>query len=508
MTPADGYTFDGWYTDEALTSKVKGTTYTPTADITLYAKCSRITDLFKLSDVTSIKVSVDSIKTVAVTKDNATITGGSADLYNGHSDAKDMILNSQINLNGSSSSYLKITLNNSLKIGDEIIINPAASSFKLSDEESNSSDKTKTVTGSYVIQNGDAVVGKNVIYLYKGSNSLITDINITRYYPESDSRATFTYNGAAIAFSETNAGDKSAYTTKLEIGASKKGESITITPKTQNGATIKQGGTDVSGGITITVPFTIGNITTSTYTVTSKDKTSTTTYEINVKLVRENVVLVYAQSDGKTEWTWDKTANATKPTFTNPTLKVYLANADGTPSDQKVTVTGIEYKSDVEDVATVDNSGKISIKTDANGGAKIYAILKGNKCYNDAQTFFNILVKQGYSYSVADDATIKNGPDLNQSVYIKNGETKLVKMTFGGWKWNTFKDEKDNNKLKSTYVVNEKTRTDEWKNPITSDESVIASIDGYKTYISGATDAVDESKLPSDNVIYGSTRYG
>lgn len=521
VTPADGYTFDGWYTDEALTSKVEGTTYTPTADITLYAKCSRITDLFKLSDVTSTKVSVDSKKTVDVTSENATVTGGSAQLYNGHSSAKDMILNSQINLNGSGSSYLKITLNNSLKIGDEIIINPAASSFKLSAEESNSSDKTKTVTGSYVIQNGDAVVGKNVIYLYKGSNSLITDINITRYYPESDSRATFTYNGAEIAFSEETAGDKSAYTTTLEIGASKKEQTITITPKTKvAGAAITQDKTTVSGDITITVPSTIGNTTTSTYTVTSTDKTSTTTYEINVKLVKENVVLVYAQSDGQTEWIWDKNKDSTQPTFEQPTLKVYLAKADGTKSETEVTnVTGIIYKSDVEDVAIFDEKAeeeKIKIKANANGGAKIYAILENNAYYNDAQTFFNILVKQGYSYSVADDETIKNGPSLNQSVYIKkvetkgetNVETNLVKMTFGGWKWSTYEDIDDHNKLKSTYEVNGSTRKDGWNMPTTSDESDIASIDGYKTYISGYSDAVDESKKKSDVAIYGSTRYG
>ena len=354
-------------------------------------------------------------------------------------------------------------------------------------------------------------MGKNVIYLYKGDNSVIEDIKITRYYPESDSRATFTYNDAAIAFSEKTAGDKSAYTTTLEIGASKKGKSITITPTKQEGATIKQNNEIVNGDITITAPSTIGQTTTSTYTVTSKDGTSTTTYEINVKLVKENVVLVYAQSDGKTEWTWDTSKNPTKPTFTQPTLKVYLANADGTKSDQEVTnVTGIKYKSDVTDVATVnETTGAITIQENANGGAKIYAILKGNDYYNDAQTFFNIVVKQGYSYSVATDTEISNGPDLNQSVYIKNGETKLVKMTFGGWKWNTYRDDNDNNKLKSTYVVNKtSTRTDAWNKPTTSDESVIASIDGYKTYISGATDAVDESKLPSDTVIYGSTRYG
>ncbi len=515
---ADGYTFVGWYTDSELnTAATAGAALT--SDVTLYAKWRSITDLFTLTGVTSTTVSVSSKATVEVSSENATITGGSADLYNGHSSAKDMILSKQINLNGSSSSYLKITLDNSLKVGDEIIINPAASSFKLSAKDSNKD--AVSFTGNYVIQEKDAVVGKNVIYLYKGSNSLITDVNITRYYPESDSRATFTYNNAEIAFSEKTAGDKSAYTTTLEIGASKKGESITITPSTKvAGATIKQGESTVSGNISIIVPSEIGLTATSTYTVTSKDGTSTTTYEINVKLVKENVVLVYAQSNGKTEWIWDKNKDSSQPTFEQPTLKVYLANADGTKSDKEVTnVAGIIYKSDVEDVAIFDENEKdekIKIKENANGGAKIYAILKDNDYYNDAQTFFNILVKQGYSYSVADDETIKNGPSLNQSVYIKkvetkgetNVETNLVKMTFGGWKWNTFEDDKDNNKVKSTYVINGSTKKDEWNARSTSDESMIASIDGYKTSISGATDAVDESKEASEDVIYGSTRYG
>ncbi len=507
---ADGYTFVGWYTNAELTQEATAGA-TLTSDVTLYAKWTPITDLFTLTGVTSTTVSVNSQTTVAVTGNYATITGGSAALYNGHSSAKDMILNSQINLNGSGSSYLKITLDNTLKAGDEIIINPATSSFKLSDKTSNSD--AVSFTGSYVIKEGDAVVGKNVIYLYKGSNSLIEDINITRYYPESDSRATFTYNGAEIAFSEENAGDKSAYTTTLEIGASKKGESITITPKTKVvGATIKQGESTVSGNISITVPSTIGQTTTSTYTVTSKDGTSTTKYEINVTLVKENVVLVFADSDGKTEWTWDKTTNPEKPKFTQPTLKAYLAETYGkedvTPTEVTIN-SNITYLSDVTDVATVvETTGVITIKSDANGGAKIYAILKDHPDYNDAQTFFNILVKQGYSYSVAGDAAIANGPDLNESVYIMNGETKLVKMTFGGWKWKTFKEKEDNPKLISTYEVNGSTRKDGWNMPTTSDESDIASIDGYKTYISGYSDAVDESKKKSDDAIYGSTRYG
>ena len=513
---ADGYTFGGWYTDASCnTAATAGAAISD--DITLYAKWEPITDLFSLTGVTSTTKSVASKTTYDVTSNDATFTGGSAQLYNGHDkNAGDMITNSQINLNGSSGSYIKITLDNTLKAGDEIIINPSTSSFKLSEKESNSN--AKSFTGSYVIQGSDAVVGKNVIYIYKDTKSFIGDINISRYYPESDSRATFTYNGTPIAFSEKTAGDKSVYTTTLEIGAHEKGEDITITPTVKEGASIKQGETAVSGNITINVPSTIGQTTTSTYTVTSKDGTSTTTYDINVKLVKDNVVLVF--SNGSTEWTWDKTTNSTKPTFTQPKLKAYLAETYGkegvTPTEVTIT-SNITYLSDVTDVATVDeNNGTITIKDNANGGAKIYAILKNNSDYNDAQTFFNILVKQGYSYSVADDETIKNGPSLNQSVYIKKVETKgettvetnLVKMTFGGWKWKAFIDDNDNNKVKSTYVVNGSTKKDEWNARTTSDESEIASIDGYKTSISGAQDAVDESKKASEDVIYGSTRYG
>ena len=154
-----------------------------------------------------------------MSSDYATITGGSAQLYNGHSEPKDMISGNQINLNGSSASYLKITLDNSLKAGDEITITPSTSSFNLS--ATNSTTDAKSFTGSYVIQQGDnALVGKNEIYLYKGSNSLIADINITRDYPESDSRATFTYGSSQLTFTETTEG---TYTTTLEVGASKRG---------------------------------------------------------------------------------------------------------------------------------------------------------------------------------------------------------------------------------------------------------------------------------------------
>ena len=469
-------------------------------------------DIFSLTVTYNKAYNLASGADLNLTSDYATVTGGSALVHNGKDRAVDIIYlkNSKGNiaLSGSDGTYAKLTLDTPLQEGDVITFTSDESSIGSFYLTTTSTRNTNCSVndGTYTVTSSDGLANSTVLYVWSNLKGKFKSITITRDYPESDSRATFTYGSSQLTFTETTEG---TYTTTLEIGASKKGRTITITPTAQDGATIKKDGTDVSGGITITVPSTIGNITTSTYTVTSKDGTSTTKYEINVKLVKENVVLVYAQSDGKTEWTWDKTALETQPTFNNPTLTVYLANADGTKSDQEVTVSGIKYMSDVKDVATVDeNTGTITIDNNANGGAKIYAILKDNEYYNDAQTFFNIIVKQGYSYSVADDAAIANGPDLNESVYIKNGDTKLVKMTFGGWKWSTFEDTKDNNKLKSTYVVNGSTKTDAWNKATTSKESEIASIDGYKTSISGATDAVDESKAASDENIYGSIRYG
>ena len=196
-----GYTFYGWYTAEKGGNEVDNP-YTPTDNITLYAQWTPISDLFTLTGVTSTTVSVSPKATVEVSSENATITGGSAELYNAKNSAQTMIKDSQINLNGSSSSYLKIRLDKPLQVGDKIIITPETSSFKLSATASNS-NAISCPGSSYVIKESDnAVVGKNEIFIYKDGSLVIETINISRSYPESDSRATFTYNEAEIAFSE------------------------------------------------------------------------------------------------------------------------------------------------------------------------------------------------------------------------------------------------------------------------------------------------------------------
>lgn len=469
------------------------------------------TDLFTLKVVTSETVTVNSMNSVDVSSDYATITGGSAQLYNGHSsNANAMITSRQINLNGSGKSYLKITLENKLKVGDVITITPTGYEFKLSDPDPNSGAVSST-GGKYVIKEGDAVVGKNVIYIYKNDKLLIETINITRNYPESDSRATFTYGGSQLTFTTTSEG---TYTTTLEVGASKRGKDINITPTAQEGASIKkEDGTTVPSTITITAPSETGTTEAHTYTVTLQDGSSTTTYIINVKVVKEKITLVYSDSNGKTEWSWNSTTTPTMPTFNSPTVKAYIKNGEGVDellTDESLSYT---YESDVTSVATVDaSSGTITIVKSGNGGAKIYATLNENENYYADPAFFNVLLEQGYSFSVGENET---APVINTSKYIKRttpeGTENLVKMTFGGWKWEGLAKADATTKTLGSYKVvrGDKTTyyTDKWNDSGTK-ASDIASIDGHYYWWNGQNDAVDESKAPSNENIYGSIRYG
>ena len=248
------------------------------------------------------------------------------------------------------------------------------------------------------------------------------------------------------------------------------------------------------------------------YCVVKADDCADVTSDVATVTIKKLAIVLEYLYNGASSLTWNAETK-TKPADFKPELKGYVANEDGTKSSTEVNLSTLKivFKSDVEDVATVTEYGTIHILDNANGGAKIYAMFEGknsdgttdNTSYEKAQTFFNVIATQGYSYSVADEFTSSTRPALNSSVYIKKGTTNLVKMTFGGWKWNV-----TSNGEQSTYSVNGSNRTDVWSCLDSQRESEIASIDGYSRYIVGATDAVDEAKAASEGNIYGSIRYG
>lgn len=119
-----------------------------------------------------------------------------------------------------------------------------------------------------------------------------------------------------------------------------------------------------------------------------------------------------------------------------------------------------------------------------------------------------------YKYKVLSSDT--SSPGVNGVKYItttsdgtgKTGD-KLVKMTFGGWKWGTNTDKNNH----SYYVPNKKNelQVDSWS---AAETEGVSKLDGYDYWFSGAKDAVDESKAASKDEngkevpIYGSVRYG
>lgn len=104
-----------------------------------------------------------------------------------------------------------------------------------------------------------------------------------------------------------------------------------------------------------------------------------------------------------------------------------------------------------------------------------------------------------YSYKVKSGDT---APGINTSKYITDdSKNKLVKMTFGGWKWGTNADKNNH-----TYTMPNKTKdpTDSWSAAKTEDVDKSA---GYNYWFQGTQDAVDESKALT-GTIYGTPRYG
>ena len=108
----------------------------------------------------------------------ATITGGSASVYNGKGSAQNMIVNGSITYTDKSTQYVKITLRKALAKGDVITI--ATSGTKIYAAKDNSGNTTNNIAKSpYTVD--DNLAGATVLYLSSGDKGkTISSITITR----------------------------------------------------------------------------------------------------------------------------------------------------------------------------------------------------------------------------------------------------------------------------------------------------------------------------------------
>lgn len=201
-----------WYKDNAKIANATSATYTPTesgsyyciatangntiktSETTVTAKSNSNTDngstdnnggsengetttIFSLSVNTGANASVAKQSELSLAE-YATITGGSASVYNGKGSAQNMIVNGSITYTDKSTQYVKITLNKALTKGDVITI--ATSGSKIYAAKDNSGNTTNNIAKSpYTVD--DNLAGATVLYLRSGDRGkTISSITITR----------------------------------------------------------------------------------------------------------------------------------------------------------------------------------------------------------------------------------------------------------------------------------------------------------------------------------------
>lgn len=177
-----GYVFDSWTANGGAADGNVYTISSLNADANVTANFIKEntgggetmeTTLFSMVTTTTNKVRVSSGATQTL-KGYADITGGSAELYNGHTDEKEMIsVTEGVKLNGSSKSYMKVTLNKPLAKGDVIAAPDCGSSFYVTSADTNKDAPEVNATGYTIPENSD-LIGKTVIYFWSGKGKSIT----------------------------------------------------------------------------------------------------------------------------------------------------------------------------------------------------------------------------------------------------------------------------------------------------------------------------------------------
>ena len=135
------------------------------------------TTIFSLSVNTGANASVAKQSELSLAK-YATITGGSASVYNGKSSAQNMIVNGSITYTDKGTQYVKIALDKALAKGDVITI--ATSGNRIYATKDINGNTTNNIANSpYTVD--DNLAGTTVLYLKSGDNSkTISSITITR----------------------------------------------------------------------------------------------------------------------------------------------------------------------------------------------------------------------------------------------------------------------------------------------------------------------------------------
>ncbi|MBQ0075062.1 MAG: glycoside hydrolase family 88 protein [Prevotella sp.] len=235
------------------------------------------------------------------------------------------------------------------------------------------------------------------------------------------------------------------------------------------------------------------------------------TAELKVTVEKQNLKLTFSPA----KYEWNKLTTPNKPAFSSPSLQVAAENEDGTfreltGAERDAVMALVTYASDDLSLVSVTNTGEVDlVSDDKQGYASVYAQYAGDETYNATQAEFVVEIIQGVKRMIGSgDTDTKIGDIMTLYDVDEDGNTDdtkpLVVATFGGWNHGDHKysypDPNDPSKTSST------AKADGWENAKRQDG--MAPIDGYEYAISGINNAMDETKSPSDDVIYGTKRPG
>lgn len=292
-----------WYKDGKAITDAASATYTPTENGNYYCEATANGKTIKTSitkvtvksnsstdngstdnnggsenGTTIFSLSVNTGATASVAKGElslaqyATITGGSASVYNDKSSSQNMIVNGSITYTDKSTQYVKITLDKALAKGDVITI--VTSGNRIYATKDNSSNTTNNIAKSpYTVD--ENLAGANVLYLRSGDNGkTISSISITRTSstPKTDLTATYAEGTLSVVANEaaltTPKLTVKAGETTLEEGTD---YSVTYASSNTNAVSVSTDGktlTSVNKGGSATITATITPVDKSKYNAT------------------------------------------------------------------------------------------------------------------------------------------------------------------------------------------------------------------------------------------------
>lgn len=462
-----------WYKDEKAIADATSATYTPTVSgkyyciatangksaddnhiqtstTTVTAKSNSNTDngntdnnggsengetttIFSLSVNTGANASVAKQSELSLAE-YATITGGSASVYNGKGSAQNMIVNGSITYTNKSSQYVKITLDKALAKGDVITITTSGNNIYATKD--NSSNTTNNIAKSpYTVD--DNLAGATVLYLRSGDNKTISSITITRTSstpstPKTDLTATYAEGTKSVVVNEvaftTPTLTVKAGETTLEEGTD---YSVTYASSNTNAVNISADGktlTSVNKGESATI--------TATITPVDKSKYNATTAQFTISVTGRQLVPAFSSAS--------VSANEGDEARVLPTLIV-----KDKISGQDMTDYNVKYTSGNENIAKVVD-GKLTFV--GIGKTTITATITPNKetIYDGCTCSFDVSIAKkedvnpsettvvyDFLTNIGEQETTNSSITIGKSnimlgTNFKQGENKYITITPAG----------------------------------------------------------------------------